>query len=258
MTRSRLMLRPRLFLALALFSSPALFAQAPARVSTETSDTKIDGMVKETQKLIGGKDLTRLVWWVPPEFWEESAVQQRSSLQPARETFGSLREYTMVIVLAGKIGIGDINWYSENQRRSNTSLHDADGQIYKPLTDVSADAASVISIIKPVTANILGPAGQNLQILFPLSKTRSGMLIADPIREGRFAVSIENLLGTKPLSVEWLLALTSLTPAKFCPVGKERIEACWKYCPWHVVKLLDNIPPVIPLVELKPKENNPQ
>jgi hypothetical protein len=258
MTRSRFMLLPRLFFALTLLSSLALFAQARAPASTETNDTKIDGIIKETQRQIGGKNLAGLVWWVPAEFWEESAMQQGSSLQQARETFGSLREYTVVIVLTGKIGIGNINWYSDNELRSNTSFHDADGQVCKPLTDVSSDAAGVISIIKPVMANILGPAGQNLQILFFPSKTRSGMLIADPIREGRFAISIENLPGTKPLRFEWLLPLTSLTPAKFCPFGKERVEANWNYCPWHGVKLLDNIPPAIPLVELKPKENKPQ
>jgi hypothetical protein len=258
MTRARFLFRLSLLLGLALFLSLALFAQAPAPVSAETNDAKIDGITKETQKQIGGKNLAGLVWWVPAEFWEESAIQQGSSAQQAREMFGSLRDYTMVIVLAGKIGIGNINWYSESEIRANTTLRDADGHIYKPLSDISSDAAGVMSIIKPVMANILGPAGQNLQILFFPSKTRSGMLIADPIREGRFAITIENLPGPKPLSFEWLLPLTSLTPAKFCPAGKERVEANWKYCPWHGVKLPDNVPPAIPLVELKPKENKPQ
>jgi hypothetical protein len=257
MIRSRFMLWLSSIFAITLLLPVALLAQAPVPGGAETNDSKLDEMIKETQKQVGGKKLAGIVWWVPAEFWEESALQNGSSPQKARETFGSLREYTMVIVLAGKIGIGNINWFSESDLRSGTSLRDADGQVYKPLSDISSDAVGVTSIIKPVMANILGPAGQNLRFLFFPSKTASGKLIADPTREGRFVISIENLPGTEPMTFEWLLPLTSLTPPKFCPVGKERVEANWKYCPWHGVKLPDNIPPVIPLVELKPKENKP-
>src|SRR5580704_12536611 len=100
MTRARFLFSLSLLLGLALFLSLALFAQAPAPVSAETNDAKIDGITKETQKQIGGKNLAGLVWWVPAEFWEESAIQKGSSAQQAREMFGSLRDYTMVIVLA--------------------------------------------------------------------------------------------------------------------------------------------------------------
>jgi hypothetical protein len=258
MIRSRFMLCPSLILAMALLSPVALLAQTAAPAGAEANDSRLNEIIKETQKQVGGKNLAGIVWWVPAEFWEESAMERGSSPQKARERFGSLREYTMVIVLAGKIGIGNINWFSEGDLRSSTSLRDADGQVYKPLSDISSDAVGVTSIIKPVMANILGPAGQNFQVLFFPSKTASGKLIADPTREGRFVISIENLPGTQPMAFEWLPPLTSLTPPKFCPVGKERVEANWKYCPWHGVKLPDNIPPIIPLLELKPKENKPQ
>jgi hypothetical protein len=258
MTRSRIVHCLGLLFAVTLLSPLAALAQTPAPASTETSDTKLNDMIKETQKQVDGKNLAGIVWWVPVEFWEQSAMQDGASPQKARETFGSLRQYTMVIILAGKIGIGNVNWFSGSDLRSSTSLRDADGQVYKPVSDISSDAAGVTSIIKPVMANILGPAGQNLEILFFPATTASGKLIADPAREGRFVISIENLPGTKPLTFEWLLPLTSLTPPKFCPVGKERVEANWKYCPWHGVKLPDNMAPIIPLLELKLKDSKPQ
>jgi hypothetical protein len=242
-------------------TTPPTATAAPPSSSADASETTVDDILKETQRTVGGKDLTGLVWWVPAEFWEQSAIQQGSSAEQARSTFAPLRQYTMVIILAGKVGLGNVNWYSENDIRSNTSLRDSEGQTYKPLTEISADATGVASIIKPIMANILGPTGQNLQILFFASRTAAGRLIADPGREGRFAVVIENIAGPKPLNFEWLLPLTSLTPPKFCPVGKERVEANWKYCPWHGVKLPDNLPPAPPvfqLLELKPKDSKPQ
>ncbi|MGB8473119.1 MAG: hypothetical protein WCE61_03405 [Candidatus Acidiferrum sp.] len=196
-----------------------------------------------------------LVWWVPAEFWEQSAVAQGSSPQKARATFASLRQYTVIIVMAGKIGLGNINWYSENEIRSSTTIRDSNGQIYKPISDISPDAAGLTSIIKPVMANILGPAGQNLQILFFASKTERGTPIADPTREGSFAVLIEGLGGQKLTSYQWRLPLTSLTPPRYCPVGRERMEASWKYCPWHGVKL----PPIIlPPADLSPQQEKPK
>jgi hypothetical protein len=219
MTRSRFMLRPRWFFALTLFSSLVLFAQAPTPGSTETKDTKMDGIVKETQKQAGGKNVAGLVWWVPAEFWEASAVQQGSSLQQARETFGSLREYTAAIVLAGKIAIGNLNLYSENELRSNASWHDADGQIYKPLTDDSSDAACVISIIKPVMANILAPGGQKPFLFFP-SKTRSGVRIADPTYEGRFAISNRKFAGNEATQFRMAAAPYQSEAGKILPCRK--------------------------------------
>lgn len=255
MIQSRISSRTILSLVFVFLSSACAFAQAPTAPAPDSSETNINGIIKDTQKQIDGQSLAGMVWWVPTEFWEQSAVKRGSSLQKARETFSSLRQYTVVIVLAGKVGLGNINWYSENEIRSSTSLRDSDGQIYKPITDISPDAAGLLSIIKPVMANVLGPAGQNLQVLFFASKTAKGAPIADPTAEGSFAVLIDGLGGEKLTSYEWRLPLTSLTPPRYCPIGKERMEASWKYCPWHGVKL----PPVVlHLLDLPPNVDKPQ
>ncbi len=236
-----------------LACSPVLRAQTPT--PAEASDTKLDDIVKETQKQIGGKNIAGLVWWIPAEFWEQSAIQEGSTAEKARETFAPLREYTMVIVAVGKVGLGNITWSSESDVRSNTTLRDSDGQSYKPITDISPDAAGIASVVKPVLTNVLGPMGQSLQILFFPAKTTTGKLIIDTTQEGSFSLLIENLAGQKQSAFEWRLPLTSLTPPKYCPVGKERVEANWKYCPWHGNKL---DVPSSPAVEPKKKEEKPQ
>ncbi len=252
-----LKLRLPLLLSLLLASSPVLLAQAsaPAAAPAEAIDTRLDDIIKDTQKQVGGKDVAGLVWWIPAEFWEVSAVQQGSTTEKARETFAPMREYTMVIVAVGKVGIGNITWYSEAEVRSNTTLRDADGQSYKPLTDISPDATGISSVVKPVLANTLGQTGQNLQIMFFPAKTAAGKIIADPTRAGSFSLVIENLAGPKLSTFEWRLPLTSLSPPRFCPVGKERVEANWKYCPWHGNKLED-LPPT-PAPAAKKKEEKP-
>lgn len=243
-------------LILVLLCAGPVALRAQQSTAAEASDTKLDDIIKETQKTIGGKDSVGLVWWLPTQFWEQSAMQQGSSAEQAKTSFAPLREYTMIILAVGKLGIGNINWSSENEIRSNTSLRDSDGHIYQPLKDISSDAKGIASIIKPVLANILGPTGQNLQILFFPAKTVKGKLIADPTQDGGFFVRISNLTSQKDADYEWRLPLSSLSPPKFCPVGKERVEASWKFCPWHGNRL-DETPPAVPVVESKKKEEKP-
>lgn len=244
-----------LLLMLFCAGSRTLHAQQPS--ATDASDTKLNDIVKETQKSVGGKDSAGLVWWLPTEFWEQSAIQQGSTPEQAKTSFAPLREYTMIIVAVGKVGIGNINWYSENEVRSNTSLRDADGHTYQPLTEISSDAKGIASIVKPVLSNILGPTGQNLQVLFFPARTSKGKLIADPRQVGGFFVRISNLTAQKDSDYEWRLPLTSLSPPKFCPAGKERVEANWKFCPWHGNRL-DETPSAAPGVESKKQEEKPQ
>jgi hypothetical protein len=238
--------------------APVLSAQVPSVASADANSTKLDDITKETQKSVGGSGATGLIWWIPTEFWEESAIQEGTTPEKARQTFAPMREYTTVLIAVGKIGIGNINWYSESELRSNTTLHDFEGATYKPLTEISADAKDIASVVKPVLTNILGPMGQNLQIMFFPAKTAKGAFIADPVREGNFSLTVDEPSGQRQFVFQWRLPLTSLSPPKFCPIGKERVEANWKFCPWHGVKLPENMPAIIPLVELKPKNDKSQ
>jgi hypothetical protein len=244
--------------AVAFILPPVLSSQVPSPAAADSNSTKLDDITKETQKSVGGSGATGLIWWIPTEFWEESAIQEGTTPEKARQTFAPMREYTTVLIAVGKIGIGNINWYSESELRSNTTLRDVEGTTYKPLTEISADARGIASVVKPVLTNILGPMGQNLQIMFFPAKTAKGAFIADPVREGSFSLTVAEPSGQGQFVFEWLLPLTSLSPPKFCPIGKERVEANWKYCPWHGVKLPGNIPAAIPLVELKPKNDKSQ
>jgi hypothetical protein len=239
-----------LFFLLLLAGQVLCAQQQPA----DAADTRLDDIIKETQLSIGGKDTTGFVWWLPTEFWEQSAIQEGSTPEQAKANFAPMREYTMIIVAVGKIGIGNINWRSESEIRANTSLQDADGESYQPLKEISPDAQGIASIVKPILANILGPTGQNLQILFFPAKTPKGKPIADPTRGGSFSVVLANLTTKKESEFAWRLPLSSLSPPKFCPVGKERVEANWKFCPWHGNKL-DQAPAALAAVEPKKKED---
>lgn len=248
-------LPPAKFVLLLIYLLTPKFLHAQESAPASAVETKVDAIIRETQQTVGGKDTTGFVWWIPAEFWEQSAIEQGNTPEQARASFAALHDYTMIIVAVGKVGVGNINWRSEKEIRAGTSLRDSDGQIYQPLQEISGDAQGIASIIRPVLTNILGPMGQNLQILFFPAKTKSGKPIADPTRASNFSVVLSDLTPQKESGFSWRLPLTSLSPPKFCPTGKERVEANWKFCPWHGVPLDDNVVPAQP-AQLK-KEGKP-
>lgn len=224
------------FLVLVLASSG--FAQ---QSSPTTSEVDMPALIRETQQQVGDPGYVGLVWWIPTRYWELSAERIGMSPEKAAERYKPLRQYTMLLVAAGKIGIGNINWFPESDVRQNTILRDASGHEYSALPKVSGDAEGLASMLKPVFSNMLGPMGQNCVILFFPAANNMAEPIADPFSRKGFSVTIRSLIAGKDRTVEWKLPLTSLSPPKYCPVGKERVQANWKYCPWHGVKLEEDV-----------------
>lgn len=234
------------------FSLPA-WALAQEKAADETYN--VEEIIKETQKSISDPKCVGLIWWIPTEFWEQAAQKHGTPAEQAHQTFGALRQYTVIGVAVGRLGLGNINWYNEQIIRSSVALKDSEGAVYAPLTDLSPDAAGLVSIFKPVLSNILGPMGQNFQLLFFPSQTSKGKLIADPHHEGAFTVDFSYPQEKIESQHDWKLPLTSLSPPKYCPVGKERVQANWKYCPWHGNKLDSSPPATVPQPASK---RNPQ
>ena len=88
----------------------------------------------------------------------------------------------------------------------------------------------------------LGEMGQNMNILFFPAKTRDGAPLADPQGNGSLFAVIRKVVGVDERVFEWKLPLTSLSPPKFCPVGGEKVEASWIFCPWHGNRLIPAAP----------------
>jgi TonB family protein len=218
----------------------ALTSTAIAQLASH-SDTDVDyvALIREIQQEAREPGYVGIIWWIPVEFWEKSAERGGGSAQKASEFYKSLRQYTLIVATVGKIGLGNVNWVSESDLRSNLKLRDAAGNNYDPLQKVSGDAEGLATIAKPMLANMMGTMGQSLQFYFFPAVDKAGNPIADPLSRGSFSVVITSLLGVKESVYEWRLPLTSLSPPRYCPAGKERMEANWKYCPWHGVKLED-------------------
>ena len=95
-------------LSLASALPPLGTAHAQESESGQTqplNQVTIDDLIAETQKPVLGADYTGLVWWLPVEFWEISAREQGVTEEQIEKQVAPLRDYTMIVVVVGKIGV---------------------------------------------------------------------------------------------------------------------------------------------------------
>jgi hypothetical protein len=214
-----------------------LFGQNASKPSTSADDFDLPALTSETQHLLNVPGYFGMVWWIPTQYWELVSERAGMSEEKSKERFAALRKYTVVVVVVGKTGIGNINYISEPEVRDATTLRDSDGTVYQSVQKLSGDAEGLLAVMKAVFPKIMGTMGQNMQILFFPATNKMAKPIADPLSPGGFSVTLSKIVGDKDKVVEWKLPLTTLSPPKYCPVGKERVQANWIYCPWHGVKL---------------------
>jgi hypothetical protein len=205
------------------------------------SSLDFNAFLKETQQSDTHNKKTALVWFVPPELWEESAASAGATREAAKSAFAPLHNYRLFIVGVGSVvagSSGSIDWLPDSDIRKNVVLRDGAGHTYVPVDKVSADVQSLVDIIRPTFKNIMGPMADGLQLLFFPTKDAAGKEFGDPRSRGELSLVVSNIIDPGAERVyTWRLPLNALSPPRYCPVGKERVEASWKYCPWHGNKL---------------------
>jgi hypothetical protein len=209
-----------------------------AGASAEPHRGDIPDIVRETQLGIRAPGYSGLIWWVPTDFWIQSSIRRGISPERAAETYRPLQEYTVALIFVAKVSdLGVFEFVPPDQLQKKVFLRDATANEYAALPEVSDAAKNLAGIMKPLLANAMGKAGENITMLFFPAKNKAGALIADASAKGSFQIVLKDTVGLSQDVYEWRLPLTSLSPAKYCPAGKERVNANWTYCPWHGVAL---------------------
>lgn len=220
-----------IFLTFAILASGALKSGIPQEPKIE-----LNALISETQKSSDKPNAMIMIWWIPEEFWLASAAQDPSFTDAqAQEIIKILQPYTIIAVVDGTVGsFGGVTYNPESSIRSNIVLIGTDGLSYRPLSSqtIGADAKNLISMLKPVIANMLGEMGQNFHFfLFP-AKDKQGANIAQANKDGIIRIQLRNE------EYRWRLPLSSLLPAITCPQCGEKCSGAWEYCPWCGTKLI--------------------
>lgn len=219
--------------------SPAEKKSLPAVQNLSNLHTPDDVTVtRETQQGIDSKGYVGLVWWIPFEYWAQSAEKNGNSAEKTREQLKTLRDYTIVGLFVGKVSaLASFDYMTPADLQKKTFIRDSEGQEYPAFADLTGDAKNLADVIRPILANAMGRAGENFAFLFFPATKKGGKRIADESTKGSFSVVLKDVVGEPETIFLWRTPLTSFTPPRFCPAGKERVHADWDYCPRHGVKL---------------------
>jgi hypothetical protein len=221
--------------------SPAKETPQPTKTYQITfpADPEVDtqAVVKETEQIDTRNHKMGVFWWIPADFWEAAVRKQGFSAEQANKVFGPFKGYNLFLVGVGDLGVGNYTWTKEDEIRKHVVMRDQNGNIYKPLEETPNEVGSLISGMKPMLKNMMGDLGEGMQFVLFTGKDSTGNSFADPHKSSEIFLDVSELMGPATSTYTWKLPLTSLVPPKFCPVGKEKVEANWKYCPWHGNKL---------------------
>ena len=187
--------------------------------------------VKECQILKKDQSNMSMVWWIPTEYWIESMkAANQASPEMVQAIEEGMDDYIVLAAYDAELGAMGGLTYKKNLK---AEVLDKNGKRYMPISEkeVSVQAQTMISALKPQMSSIIGPMGENMEyFLFP-ARDDAGDQIVDVKGEGHLKV----ILNEKPFM--WRTPLGSLVPKKKCPTDGELLSGAWSFCPWHGKKL---------------------
>ena len=184
-------------------------------------------LLQDTLKMSSKNDDMTAVCWISEEIFSAGKPQPPAGTTTQREQFlKSVRPYIMIMVLESTMDAsGNFTYKSEKYLRANTRLIDSQGNSYAPRPETE-ELKSVTQLIEPAFAEMIGPRGKNMHLLFFPAKTDRGVPIARPTSKGEFKVKLADN------EFRWRLPLDSFLPHKVCSGCGEEGKGSWTFCPW--------------------------
>lgn len=223
------MKKPPLFFLLFFFSLIGISQNKPFE------KVSIDTFVSETQFGSDDSEHIEIIWWVPTEYWNVIFAQDPTTSQAEKDgIIELLKDYVIVIAIKGKIGLfGGITYEDSESIKSMTTVTFKGEEL--PMTkekNISPDMNNFISLIQPMMKNMIGPMGENMQVLLFENPPNKSLLPVNPYSNDPLKFKLGNF------EKEVSLPLGCLLEEKICPEDKEELNGKWNFCPIHGTKLV--------------------
>lgn len=193
----------------------------------------IQKLVQDTQQMTQTGTNMNMVWWIPPQFWEETLRQNPQLTEEQKTEFvAALEEYTAFVIVNMEVGVfGGMTFKTREEVLKNISLK-VDGAEMSPLASekLTPDAQAFYTMMKPLMGQMLGQFGQGMEFVVYQNK-REGKLMIDPTAEGSFTYT------SFGADYEWRLPLGSLLPPAYDPTTGEEFPGNYKYNPFTGAEL---------------------
>lgn len=200
------------------------------------SEVNVDDFITETQYSSDSADDLEIIWWIPTEYWNVVFAQDpMASAAELDAITDMLKEFVVVIIIKGKMGVfGGITYDTKDNVRASTKINFKGEDLLMIDEDkISPDMVNFIGMIKPMMENMIGPMGENMQVLLFENPKNKSLLPINPYSKDELNFS----LGSFEKKVQ--LPLSCLLKDKICPDDNEALNGKWIFCPMHGTKLID-------------------
>lgn len=215
-----------------------LLALTCASRAAQRPQEQLNAIVRDTQKQGTRSGRLTLVWWIPPEFWRVAFAASASvPMDKAEELISSIRDVNVFAVFDAKVSaFGASDFTSPIDLQKSITLTDHQGTPIPliPETKQSGATKNMISMLKPLMANMLGEFGKNITFLVFEGKGKGGTRWLDPLKPGSFTVTLN------AEEFRWRLPLGSLLPDKKCPKCSETFPGNYAFCPFDATPLTES------------------
>lgn len=194
------------------------------------AQTDMNALINDTQRMHQDGARLTLVWWIPNEYWEESAASgAQGSQQQLKQVLALVERYVIVAVVDGELGaLGNVRTRPLAELVSAIQLIAPGGARFPPLGEdqLSSDLRTFFQVMKPMMANMLGQVGKGLEFIAFDGRGPGGGRLLDPRREESFAITYD---GRR---YDWRLPLGSLLPPAVDARTGERFPGNYRYNPY--------------------------
>ncbi|WP_347923895.1 hypothetical protein [Pontimicrobium sp. SW4] len=199
-------------------------------------EVNIDAFINETQYSGDSANDLEVIWWIPTEYWNVIFAQDpMASAAELDAITDMLKEFVIVITIKGKMGVfGGITYDKKENIRSLTEVS-INGENLSMIEEdnITPDMVNFVGMIKPMMENMIGPMGENMQVMLFENPKNKSLLPINPYSTDELKFS----LGDFEKKVK--LPLSCLLEDKQCPDDNEALNGKWNFCPIHGSKLIN-------------------
>jgi hypothetical protein len=176
-------------------------------------------------------------WWLPPEYWVQSAKEMELEPDVQAKVEKLFRDYVIVAAIDADLSEKRKPILAPIAEIVKRSRFSRGGETLEVLREVNPEVSKLVPTLVYLLRASLGPLGEGLRLL-PLGNVDAkGNPALSATTPGELELEFRFTEGGPVHEFRWHMPLTSVAGARKCPKGGEPLEASWNYCPWHGVKL---------------------
>jgi hypothetical protein len=177
-------------------------------------------------------------WWLPLEYWIEAARELKKPTEEIDTVRRLFRSYLVIGVLDAEVH-GDGTFDAATHALIGPAVEvRRNGTKVEILRDIDPKVARLTGELSYFLSTSLTFLSSGLRLFFLPNVDDKARPILQGLSSGELEITYaRGSAPGNPLKFHWRTPLSSVAGHNTCPEGGEALEASWRYCPWHGIRV---------------------